>query len=65
MGQDELSDTDDFILVESRKKRRERRKSIQVASVGKGKKQDQENPGLQKVRGRKPRVAPSKKKPKS
>lgn len=45
--QEESSETDDFILVESRKKR-EKRKSIVISPIGKGKAQDQENPGLAK-----------------
>ena len=49
--QDESSE-DDFILVESRKKKRENRKKMLISPTFKGKKPDQENPGLHKPRGR-------------
>ena len=50
--QDESSDTDDFTLVESRRKRRENRKKVLIFPTSKGRKPDQENPGLHKPRGR-------------
>lgn len=58
--QEESSETNDFILVESRKKRRENRKNVKISLTFKGKKQDQENPGLFKARGRKPKANSSK-----
>lgn len=57
---EETSETDDFILVESRKKERENRKKLKVSPCSKGLWQDQENPGLPKIRGRKPKAPPSK-----
>ena len=51
--QDESSETEDFILVESRKKR-ERRRSIMLSSMTKDKKSIQENPGARIKKGRKP-----------
>lgn len=40
---DESSETEDFILVESRKKRRESKKKVKISPEKKLKKQDQEN----------------------
>lgn len=42
--------------------KREKRKSIVIFPIGKGKAQDQENPGLAKKRGRKPKAITSKNK---
>lgn len=57
---DETSETEDFILVESRKNKRERRKSLKIFAVTNAKMQDHENPACPKKRGR-PRKATSSK----
>lgn len=59
--QGESSDSEDFILVESRKKKRERKKSVKISPSSKGKTQDQEGLDLPKKRGRKPKDFSSKK----
>jgi hypothetical protein len=58
---DESSEADDFILVESRKKRREKRKNLKLSSDSKGKKQDQEGPDLVKRKKGRPFKATSSK----
>lgn len=50
------SDVEDFILVESRKKRRENKKSVKISPPKAMKSKDQEQPGMLKKRGR-PRKA--------
>jgi hypothetical protein len=51
---EESSEREDFILVESRKKRRENRKKIKISPLKQVVNQDQEVPGLIKKKGRKP-----------
>jgi hypothetical protein len=58
--QEESSETDEFILVESRKKKKENRKNVKISPSFKGKKLVQENHGLPKSRGRKPMAKSSK-----
>lgn len=48
--QEESSESDDFILVESRKKKREKRRGIVTSPISKGMIQDQESLGLVKKR---------------
>lgn len=55
---EETSETEDFILVESRKKRRQNKKNIKISPLNKKKQQDQENPGLPRKRGRPPKSKP-------
>jgi hypothetical protein len=55
---EESSETEDFILVESRKKKRENRKKLKISPLKQGTNQDQEVPGLIKKKGRKPCNAP-------
>jgi hypothetical protein len=62
--QEESSEPEDFILVESRKKRRENRKSLKISPLKQGNRQDQEDPGLLKRKGRKPYFAPPPRNPK-
>ena len=49
---DENSDIEDLILVESRKKRRDKRKSLKISPIRKGQVQNQEVPVCKKKRGR-------------
>jgi hypothetical protein len=63
--QEESSEPEDFILVESRKKRRENRKSLKISLLKQGNRQDQEDPGLLKRKGRKPHLAPPPRNPKN
>ncbi|XP_066354675.1 uncharacterized protein [Miscanthus floridulus] len=63
--QEESSEPEDFILVESRKKRRENRKNLKISPLKQGRRQDQEDPGLTKKRGRKPCIAPSSRNPRN
>lgn len=52
--QDEPSESEDFILVESRKKMREKRKKVKISPVGNTSGSKQEIPAKPKGRGRKP-----------
>ena len=51
---EESSETENFILVESRKKRRKNRKKLKISPLKQVIDQDQEVPGLIKKKGRKP-----------
>lgn len=54
---DESSESDDFIVAESRRRKRESKKGVKISPFSKGMRQDQKNPGLPKPRGRKPSKA--------
>lgn len=62
--QEEKSDTEDFILVLSKKKARERKKNLKISPTLKKKGQSQESPGLHKGRYRKNSNLPAAKKSK-
>lgn len=48
---DDSSETEEFSLVESRKKRRQKRSNVKLSSSADCYKQNQENPGLVKKKG--------------
>jgi len=58
--QDENSEIEDFILVESRKKKRDKRKNLKISPLRRDQQQDQEVPTCKKKRGRPGKATSSK-----
>jgi hypothetical protein len=63
--QDENSEIEDFILVESRKKKRDKRKNLKISPLRRDQQQDQEVPACKKKRERPCKATSSKKKTKN